>query len=116
MATNEPKPKPVRIEDYNGIWSVRHSPVLAPKPLVNKRGEPIRSWPPRELEFICSDQTGLALMARKGILEQVEEYVRRVGGTHYCARPDSVGGYLQVYRLKKGEIAIEGNWDKIRNR
>ena len=94
-------PPLVQMEDYGGYWSVRTSPLYAPKPLLNKEGKPIKSWASeRELEFICSDQTGLAYLANCGVMEPVEKYVRKVGGTHYVAYPSSVGGYLQVFRLK----------------
>lgn len=105
--TAENQPPIVRMEDYNGIWSIRHSPLHAPKPLLNKLKEPIRSWSHKELEFICSDQSGLSELAKHNILEPVEQFIWSVGGTHYAI---FAFGYLQVYRLMAGETAIEGDW------
>lgn len=105
--------KPIEMEWYCSMWTISHSPVHAPMPLVNKDGQPIRSWPPKELEFICSDKSGLGYLARTGVVEPVEKYVRKVGGTHYVAYPPSIG-YLSVYRLKEGETATEGDWSKLK--
>lgn len=110
MTKTKPKqPKPIRIEDYNGIWSVSHSPVEAPKPLQDKNGEPIKSWPDKVLEFMCSDQTGLSEYVKQGIMGPVEKFIRRAGGTHYAT---FAFGYLHVYRLRDGETATEGDWSK----
>ena len=106
----EEKPKLIRIEEYNGVWSVRHSPLHAPNPLIGKSGEPLKSWPDSVLEFICSDRSGLEYMANHGVLEPVEKFVRGVDGTHYATFPF---GYLQVYRLRDGMVAKEGNWSDI---
>ena len=86
--TNEEQTKPVRIENYNGYWGIRTSPIRSPTPLLNEAGERMKAWPNTKesgLEFICSSQRGL----------DPEEFVRRIGGTHYeiiCF------GHLQVYR------------------
>lgn len=107
--TKTKHPKPIRIENYNGIWSIWHSPIHAPKPLQDKNGEPIRSYPDKVFEFVCSDRSALAYLADQGFTDEAEEFVRKVGGTHYA----STGfGYLQVFRLKDGETATEGNWSK----
>ena len=100
--------KPIRIEDYNGIWAVSSSQM----PLIDKSGKRIKVWPDKVLELIVSDQSGLAYMARRGNVGPAEKFVRKVRGTHYEACPDYAGGYLQVYRLRPGKTATEGKWPK----
>lgn len=101
----EQQQKPIEMEWYCRMWTIRHSPLSAPNPLLNKDGEPMASWGSRELEFICSDRSGF------GSLERIEEFVGSVGDTHYA----NVGfSYLHVYRLREGETLTEGNWNQLR--